>query len=132
MFVFLDEKLVIDLGGVHTQLSGSVSLDDLPWLVKGQNYAYVLLPPLLMLILSRHPSLTNCDSFYMFYCERHTTSSQIEITTSIQLSCPTVLDRFGPFYLFLNFFKFFISIFCVFAGVVFVEVMVNLAAQPRI
>jgi hypothetical protein len=39
--VFLDKKLVIDLGGVHTQLVGNVNLDDLPWLVKGQNYEYV-------------------------------------------------------------------------------------------
>lgn len=72
LFVFLDNKLVIDLGGVHTQLIGNVSLDDLPWLVQGQNYA-----------------------FDMFYCERHTTDSNIQITTSIQFSCPTTLDRCG-------------------------------------
>eukprot|EP00026_Physarum_polycephalum_P001580 Phypoly_transcript_01582.p1 GENE.Phypoly_transcript_01582~~Phypoly_transcript_01582.p1 ORF type:complete len:786 (+),score=91.54 Phypoly_transcript_01582:239-2359(+) len=72
LFVFLDKKLVIDLGGVHTQLTGNVDLDDLPWLVKGQNY-----------------------DFDMFYCERHTTESNIQITTSIQFTCPTVPDRCG-------------------------------------
>jgi len=39
VWVYINNKLVIDLGGLHTALPGSVQLDDLPNLKLGQTYA---------------------------------------------------------------------------------------------
>jgi fibro-slime domain-containing protein len=61
VWVFINDKLVIDLGGVHTAQTGSVNLDTLG-LTLGQNYA-----------------------FDFFFAERHTTQSNMEIQTSIAL-----------------------------------------------
>jgi len=61
--VFINNKLVIDLGGVHAKLSGSVKLDEVATqlgLVKGMTYPLDL-----------------------FHAERHTTESNLQITTSI-------------------------------------------------
>jgi fibro-slime domain-containing protein len=65
MYVFLGGYLVIDLGGVHTALSATVTLDDLGYL-----------------------NINTVYSFDMFYCERHTTASNIAVTTSLELQCP--------------------------------------------
>jgi len=59
VFVFINDKLVVDLGGVHTTQSASVNLDTLG-LTAGQNY-----------------------NFDFFFAERHTTQSNFTITTSI-------------------------------------------------
>ncbi len=70
VFVFINHKLVIDLGGVHagvgapTDPRGTVNLDSLG-LTPGHVYA-----------------------FDFFYAERHTVKSEIQITTSIQLGNP--------------------------------------------
>ncbi|WLT32909.1 fibro-slime domain-containing protein [Geothrix sp. PMB-07] len=66
VWVFINKKLVIDLGGVHNSISKSVNLDDLG-LVVGLNY-----------------------QFDFFYCERHTTDSHMRITTSIAFPNTTV------------------------------------------
>ena len=61
LWVFIDDTLAIDLGGVHGAMSASVNLDDLG-LTVGETY-----------------------SFDLFFAERHTTASNFRIDTSIVL-----------------------------------------------
>eukprot|EP00727_Mastigamoeba_balamuthi_P009787 m51a1_g5430 hypothetical protein (433) ;mRNA; f:156474-158002 len=61
VWVFVNNKLALDLGGLHTKQSGSFNLNDFG-LTAGESYP-----------------------FDMFYCERHTTVSQFTATTSINL-----------------------------------------------
>lgn len=62
LWVFINDQLVIDLGGVHGAMSASVDLDSLG-LVSGEDY-----------------------DFDLFFAERHTTASNFRIDTSIQLA----------------------------------------------
>lgn len=62
VWVFIDDKLVIDLGGVHGAASQNVSLDSLG-LTTGNDY-----------------------SFNLFFAERHTVGSNFRIDTSIKLN----------------------------------------------
>ncbi len=66
VFVFIDDQLVIDLGGVHPAQTASVNLDTLS-LTAGENY-----------------------SFDLFFAERHTTESNFLMQTSIALEQPAV------------------------------------------
>jgi fibro-slime domain-containing protein len=66
VFVFINDELVIDLGGVHTTQSDSVNLDTLG-LTAGQNYA-----------------------FDLFFAERHTTQSTFTMETSVVFGPPPV------------------------------------------
>jgi fibro-slime domain-containing protein len=67
LWVFINDKLVIDLGGVHGATSASVNLDTLS-LTAGNTYG-----------------------FDLFFAERHTSESNFKMTTSIELtSNPTV------------------------------------------
>lgn len=73
LWVFINNNLVIDLGGVHGAISGSVNLDTLG-LTIGEDY--------------------NLD---LFFAERHTSESNFKIQTTLQLQsgAPTVTE-FSP------------------------------------
>lgn len=64
LWVFIDDELVIDLGGVHGAVGGSVDLDTLG-LTAGSSY-----------------------SLDLFFAERHYSESNFKIQTSIELSTP--------------------------------------------
>lgn len=64
VWVFINNELVVDIGGVHTTLTGSVKLDDLG-LTEGATYP-----------------------FDFFFAERHTVESNFMIETSIELVQP--------------------------------------------
>lgn len=65
LFIFIDGKLVTDLGGVHLPARASVNLDELG-LTSGETY-----------------------DFDLFFAERHTTQSAFQIETSIDLEQPS-------------------------------------------
>ena len=61
VWVFINNRLVVDIGGQHAQLAGAVNLDTLG-LTVGETYP-----------------------FHIFYAERHTSSSNFRMHTSIDL-----------------------------------------------
>jgi len=65
VWVFINHKLAIDLGGVHSAASASINLD--------QQQSQLGITP------------GGTYDFDFFYAERHTTSSDMTITTSIKL-----------------------------------------------
>ena len=68
VWVFINHKLAMDLGGVHGGAPGTINLDSQAsqlGITKGNVY-----------------------SFDFFYAERHTVSSEMQMTTSIQLGTP--------------------------------------------
>ena len=62
VWVFVDDHLVIDIGGVHSAVSQSIDLDRLEWLEDGQRY-----------------------KLSFFFAERHRTQSNFRIETTMQL-----------------------------------------------
>jgi fibro-slime domain-containing protein len=66
LWVFINDQLVIDIGGVHDTATASINLDTLS-LTPGQNY-----------------------SFDLFFAERHVTESNFRIDTSILLGAVPV------------------------------------------
>lgn len=63
VFVFLNRRLVIDLGGVHSRQDAAVSLDELA-------------PELSLEVGERYP-------IHLFFAERHTTGSSFTVETSL-------------------------------------------------
>lgn len=62
VWVFIDGKCVIDIGGVHSAVSQTIDLDRLEWLNDGQKY-----------------------ELKFFFVERHTTQANFRIETSLNL-----------------------------------------------
>lgn len=62
VWVFIGNKLVVDIGGVHSAVSQSINLDRLTHLEDGKNYTLKL-----------------------FFAERHTTQSNCRIDTTLEL-----------------------------------------------
>ena len=67
VWVFIDNRLAVDIGGQHAQVAGAVDLDTI-----GQNTGNKLVPG-------------KTYDFHIFYVERHTGSSNFRMRTSIDL-----------------------------------------------
>lgn len=62
VWVFIDNKLVVDIGGVHSAVSQTIDLDRLTWLEDGRSYRLKI-----------------------FHAERHRTQSNFRIDTTLRL-----------------------------------------------
>ena len=63
VWVYINNQLVIDLGGVHQRVDDSIFIDDIPGITEGDTL-----------------------DFDLFYCERQTSQSNLKIKTSINFN----------------------------------------------
>ena len=82
LWIFIDDKLVIDLGGIHSEKSATVTLNDLTWVKYDPSTGNPANEKLTLEIGKTY-------SLRLFFAERHTTESHFRIDTSIVLSQPT-------------------------------------------
>lgn len=80
LWVFIDGKLVIDLGGVHPVETGTIDLK----LGNGETVFDKVLPTGSHLVLKKGETY----SFDLFFAERHTTESNFRIDTSLEIVPP--------------------------------------------
>jgi len=71
VWVFINDRLVVDLGGVHGPSDGSCSLDD------------------------QDLTVGNTYNFDFFFCERHVTGSSMAFSTTVKLDPCGTLDSDG-------------------------------------
>ena len=83
LWVFIDGKLVIDLGGVHKVLTDTIDLQ----IADGANVFTTTLVSGQTLVLEKGKNY----SFDLFFAERHTTESNFRIDTSILLKPAPVI-----------------------------------------
>jgi fibro-slime domain-containing protein len=68
LWVFIDGNLVVDRGGIHNAREATLKLDDLGFANESDH------------------------QFDLFYCERHTTLSDLKITTSMKFTASVVVN----------------------------------------
>lgn len=89
LWVFIDGKLVIDLGGVHKAETGVIDLT----LAPGETVFDKVIPTTgVRLVLQKGETY----SFDFFFAERHTTKSEFRIDTSLELIPPPTVTLETP------------------------------------
>ncbi len=74
LWVFIDGRMVIDLGGVHPEATQWIDLDELDWLEDGETYA-----------------------MHIFHAERRTVQSNFRVETTIPLRPRASVQAFDAF-----------------------------------
>lgn len=67
VFLFINGKLAVDIGGVHSAIEKTISLDDIADVLEIEPY--------------------HTYSFDLFFAERHTTESNFQFQTTLELEC---------------------------------------------